>query len=152
MNTQLENTVLLIYSHNWIKSISSCKWDFGTWLVRQSEFLLCNIPINICKTETLFGSLAAKVNHRSDQNPLPAIQWNWPSFMPFTFIVFLSSLCLIILPNFTFLILFYSKFYLSNLIYFLPITPSTGWGENIFTGLKKTQYYGKELSIPIHYP
>lgn len=139
MNIQLEKTVLLIYSHTWIQSVSSRKWDFGTWLVTQSELLLCNMPINIWKTEALFGSLAAEVNHRSDQNPLPARQWNWPSFMPFIFIVFLSSLCMIILPNFPFFILFYSKFYLSILIYFLPTTPSTGWGEKyIYRSEKKS--------------
>lgn len=48
--------------------------------------------INICKTKILLGSLAVEANHRSHQNPLPAIQWNLPSLMPFFFIGFPSFL------------------------------------------------------------
>lgn len=48
--------------------------------------------INICKTKILLGSLAVEANHRSHQNPLPVIQWNLPSLMPFVFIGFPSFL------------------------------------------------------------
>lgn len=39
------------------------------------------------------------------------------------------SLCLTILPNFTFFILFYSKLYLLILIWFFPTTPSIEGGK-----------------------
>lgn len=99
INIQLKKTVLLIYSHTWIKSISSCNWDFGTWLLTQAKFLLSNMHINICKTKILFGSLAVEVNHRSHQNPLLPYSGIYllSSLSSLFFFLHFFSLCLIIL-------------------------------------------------------
>lgn len=108
-------------------------------LLPRQKFYFPNMHINICKTKILLGSLAVEVNHRSHENPLPAIQWNLLSLMPFVFIVFRSFL-FPLLDHFAQLYPFhslYSKLYLSILTYFFPINSFTEGGKIIFTGLKK---------------
>lgn len=86
--------------------------------------------INVCKTKILFGSLAAKVNHRSHQNPLPAIQGNLPSLKPFIFIVF-SSFLFPLLDHLAQLFLFHSLllqtlFIHPHLFFFQPLLLQKG--------------------------
>lgn len=94
--------------------------------------------------------------HRSP-SPLPTRQHNLPNLMPLIFTLFpslLFSFYLTILSNFTLSVLFYPKCYLSILTLFFfqpPLLQQQKGKKMMFTALKLTQCFRKELSIPIQY-